>query len=162
MPLVEEIHKLLEPYLEDGKYFVVDLLVKPSRMGHQVTVLVDSDEGITISECASISRRLGKDIEARELFDTAYNLEVSSPGLDQPLRLPRQYAKNIGRNLKINLIDGSIVEGKLTSWNEEAIDIELPQPKKKKKKVEEAIATELSRTIPIDQINKALVQVSFK
>lgn len=160
MPLVEEIRSLLEPYLEGEKYFVVDLTVKPSRAGHQVTLLIDSDEGITISECASISRRLAKDLEEKELFDAAYTLEVSSPGLDQPLKLPRQYAKNVGRNLKVQLSDGSVVEGTLTAWSQEAIVLELPKPKKKKKGAEDE--SESTKTIPLTQITKALIQVSFK
>src|SRR5690606_12333974 len=121
MPLVEDISTLLKPYLEEGKYVVVDLTVKASRSGHLVTLQLDSDEGITISECASISRRLAHDIEAKGIFEAAYNIEVSSPGLDQPLRLPRQYAKSIGRNLKVHLTDGEVIEGKLTDFSEQEI-----------------------------------------
>lgn len=160
MSLVEEIGSLLEPYLENGKFFVVNLTAKAARSGHQVVVLLDSDEGITIEECASISRRLANDLETKEIFDGAYNIEVSSPGLDQPLILPRQYNKNVGRNLKVLLNDGQSLSGKLNEVNEGGIVIELPQPRKKPKKGEEE--PERIKSVSFGDIAKAFVEISFK
>lgn len=161
MSLTEEIGSMLEPYLEDGRFFVVSLTVKPVRSAHHITVLVDSDEGVTIEQCASISRRLAHQIETREMFGDAYNIEVSSPGVDQPLVLPRQYRKNVGRELKIQLKDGSTVTGKLTGIGEdEVLTIELPRPKKKPKAGEPE--PELSKTIPLSEVTKTVVQISFK
>ena len=76
-------------------------------------ILLDSDEGITIQECADISRSLDQELEAVETPETNYALEVSSPGLDQPLRLPRQYQKNVGRDLKVTLETGQALTGTL-------------------------------------------------
>ncbi len=160
MLLVEDINALLEPYLESGRFFVVSLTAKPVRSAYHISVLLDSDEGITIEQCASISRRLAHDIEAREIFQTAYNIEVSSPGLDQPLVLPRQYVKNIGRNLKVQLSDGQVLEGRLTAVNDQELSLELPKPKKKPKRGEEE--PELNKTIPLRDVAKAFVQISFK
>jgi ribosome maturation factor RimP len=160
MPLVEEIERLLEPYLENGKYFVVSLTAKPLRSTYQVVILLDSDEGITISECASISRRLAHDLESNEIFTDAYNIEVSSPGLDQPLVLPRQFAKNIGRNLKVYLKDGDTVTAKLVSLTDDGLSVELPKPKKKPKKGEEE--PELAKYIAFTDVTQAFVEISFK
>ena len=160
MLLVEEISTLLQPYLEDDRFFVVSLTAKPVRSVYQVSILLDSDEGITIEQCASISRRLANDIETKEIFDTAYNIEVSSPGLDQPLVLPRQYIKNIGRNLKVQLSDGQSLEGKLIAVNDQELLVELPKPKKKLKRGEEE--PELNKTIPLQEVAKAFVEISFK
>lgn len=151
---------MLAPLLEDGDCFLVDIAIKPSKLSQKVTILVDSDEGITIQQCTSISRRLAKQFEELEVFTQAYTLEVSSPGLDQPLLLPRQYKKNVGRNLKITLKSGEILQGTLTDAGDSDITIQLPAPKKKPKTpVDEA---SLVRTIALDDISKALIEISFK
>src|ERR1700756_1443840 len=104
--LVEE--KIKE--IERPDLFVVD--VKFHTNGRLV-VLVDGDNGIGIAECVQISRYVGFKLEEENTIDTAYNLEVSSPGVDFPLNLPRHYAKNVGRRLYIKLADGTKVEAKL-------------------------------------------------
>jgi len=160
MTIKEQLEALLEPLLEDGNCFLVDIIIKPSKVSQKVSILVDSDEGITIQQCTSISRRLAKQLEELEVFAEAYTLEVSSPGLDQPLVLLRQYLKNLGRNLKVTLKTGESVSGQLIEAKEESIILQLPEPKKKSKTpVDEA---SLKREIPVDQISKALVEISFK
>ncbi len=160
MTIKEHLEVLLAPFLEEGNYFLVDIQIKASKVSQKVTILVDKDEGITIQECTSISRRLAKQLEEQEIFTDAYTLEVSSPGLDQPLVLLRQYLKNLGRNLKVTLKTGEIISGQLTEAKENEITLQLPEPKKKSKvPVDEA---SLKREIPVDQISKALVEISFK
>jgi ribosome maturation factor RimP len=90
----EQITELLQPYLEDDRIFIVEVKVGEGKIRQTITILLDTDEGIKIEECASISRRLAHFIETNELIKDAYNLEVSSPGIDQPLLLKRQYVKN--------------------------------------------------------------------
>ena len=160
MTLQEQIEVLLEPLLEDGRYFVVSLSLPASKINQKVRILLDSDEGITIEECARISRQLGARLEEQEVFKTAYTLEVSSPGLDQPLYLPRQYQKNVGRELKVTLQTGESLVGTLEEVKGESIVLQLQPPKKKTKvPVEEA---SLRPEIPLATIAKAVVQVSFK
>lgn len=161
MTLKENLEMLLTPFLEEGRIFIVDIQIKPSRSSQKVTILVDSDEGITIQECTSISRRLAKQLEELDLFADAYTLEVSSPGLDQPLVLPRQYHKNVGRDLKITLKTGDIVKGKLLEvLSDEAVLIGLPEPKKKPKV---PVDPETYRqTIQLESVSKAFVEISFK
>lgn len=161
MTIKEHLTILLDPFLEEGRIFVVDIIIKPSKVSQKITILVDSDEGITIQECTSISRRLAKQLEELEVFTEAYTLEVSSPGLDQPLVLPRQYKKNVGRNIKATLKTGEAISGKLTEVDEDHIILSLPEPKKKPKAppVDEA---SLQRSIELKDISKAMVEISFK
>jgi ribosome maturation factor RimP len=128
----------------------------------KVLILLDKDEGITIEECASVSRRLAAVLEAEETIEGSYNLEVSSPGLDQPLKIPRQYKKNVGRDLKVTLTDGETITGKLTAAEEDYIVLLPPAPKKKKKLTEGEVEVDPSVRIELSTINKAIIQVSFK
>jgi len=160
MTIKEHLGILLDPMLEEGNIFLVDIIIKPSKVSQKITILIDSDEGITIQECTSISRRLAKQLEELEVFTEPYTLEVSSPGLDQPLILTRQYLKNIGRNLKVTLRTGEAVSGTLIEANEEAIKLQLPMPKKKSKvPVDEA---SLFKDISLTDISKAMIEISFK
>ena len=160
MAFKEQIEAFLEPLLDDGRYFIIDIQFKPVRGSQKVLILLDSDEGITIQECADISRQLGDALEAEEIVETAYTLEVSSPGLDQPLRLPRQFRKSVGRDLKVTLNTGETLTGTLVEAKDDSIVLQLPTPKKKKKATEEE--PNLRPKIKLDDVAKALVQVSFK
>lgn len=160
MTIKEHLGILLDPMLDEGNIFLVDIIIKPSKVSQKIIILIDSDEGITIQECTSISRRLAKQLEELEVFTEPYTLEVSSPGLDQPLILTRQYLKNIGRNLKVTLKTGEAVSGTLIEANEELIMLQLPMPKKKSKvPVDEA---SLLKNISLIDISKAMIEISFK
>src|SRR5919199_1422138 len=93
------IIELLQPYLNDGEFYIVDVQVVGRQAGRlKVTILLDSDTGITIDQCADISRRLGVEMDEGNFFgESAFTLEVSSPGVDFPLTFPRQFIRNIGR-----------------------------------------------------------------
>jgi ribosome maturation factor RimP len=147
--LVEE--KIAE--IERPDLFVVH--VKMHSNG-KLIILVDGDNGIGIAECAAISRYVGFKLEEENTIEEAYNLEVSSPGLDMPLTSVRQYTKNIGRDLAIKMADGVKREGKLTALAEDAIVIE-EQIKQKGKKAEV-----IESVIPIDKITETKVLISFK
>jgi len=154
----ERIRELLEAQLADSPFFVVDVLVSRSKITPKVTIALDGDTGIGIDACADVSRELDKQIEAEELFPKGYVLEVSSPGIDQPLKLPRQYAQHTGRQLRVQLRDGSLKTGKLESVaGDEIILLQETTNKANKKKKEIT-----SVSILIQDIDKAFVLVSFK
>ena len=155
MELTETIKALAEKHLPDENFFIVDVISKGISGKTKVLVLLDSDTGITIDDCANLSRSLSEDIELEELIDVAYILEVSSPGLDHPLSSVRQYRKNIGRRLKVRLNDNSMVEGELKAVNDDAIVLAAEKKENKKKVIEE-------KTINFSEIEKANVLVSFK
>ncbi|MES2517155.1 MAG: ribosome maturation factor RimP [Bacteroidota bacterium] len=154
----EKIIELLQPYLEDDRIFIVEVKMTEGKIRQSIIILLDTDEGIKIEECASISRRLAHFIETHELIQDAYNLEVSSPGIDQPLIFKRQYVKNIGRNLKLQTVAEGEKIGTLENVTDEGIALKEEVKKSKGKKVE---LTE-SIMIPFGNIQQAKVQISFK
>jgi ribosome maturation factor RimP len=133
--------------------FLVD--VKMHSNG-KLIILVDGDKGIGIADCAAISRHVGFHLEEENVLDTAYNLEVSSPGIDEPLVLPRQYVKNVCRSLAIKMADGGKKEGKLTGITEDAVIIEEISKQKGKK------AEAIESVVPLTQITETKVLISFK
>lgn len=152
------VTELLQPYLNEDQFFIVDIQVSPSRNRHKITVLLDSDTGIRIDECAQISRRLGNQLEEADIFEgQAFTLEVSSPGLDQPLLLPRQYHKNVGREVVVLLNDGQTRRGRLEEVAKNGI-LFRETPARRLKKNESPPEPVL---IPFADIRRTTVQVSF-
>ncbi|GAB3997780.1 ribosome maturation factor RimP [Spirosoma daeguense] len=164
------IIELLQPYLNNGHIYVVDCQVAGRQGGRiKVTVLLDSDIGITIDECAQVSRQLGAVMDEMNFFDEKpFTLEISSPGIDYPLTFPRQFVRNIGRQIIVALTDGTTRAGRLESVADEQIVLDiLPVKKSKSKKKKEAdVVAETSPVgptpIPFEQIKKANVEISFK
>lgn len=125
--LISEKAKVL--LAETPSEFLVEVRIKPTN---NVKVFIDGDEGVTIQKCIALNRKLAKDFEENQVFPADdFSLEVSSPGLDEPLKLLRQYKKNIGRLVEVTLSDGTVKEGKLLAVHEDAIDIEELTGKKK-------------------------------
>ncbi len=149
----EKIEQYLSPLIEEQDLFLVETKVSP---GNKIIVYLDGMQGVSIDQCKSISRTLLNEAALEDTF-TKHALEVSSPGLNNPLIHMKQYEKNIGRQLNITLNDGSTQKGKLTNVNTNEIVLERSKKNKKTKK------EEISKlNIIIDNIKKAKVQVSFK
>lgn len=87
----------------DPGLFLVDVIVRGRKGSRVVEVFLDHDTGLPMDTIASVSRQLGARLEEDEVIDGAYKLEVSSPGVDRPLSAPRQYAKNVGRSLRLTV-----------------------------------------------------------
>ncbi len=108
---------------EEPVYFLVDLRIKPTN---NVKVFLDGDSGITIEKCVQVNRKLYRKLEEAAIFpDGDFSLEVSSAGLDEPLKLFRQYKKNIGRLVEVQLQDGTQKEGQLKDVSNEGIVLEI-------------------------------------
>jgi ribosome maturation factor RimP len=133
--------------------FLVDVKIHSNG---KLIILVDGDSGIGIKDCAAISRHVGFHLEEENAIEHAYNLEVSSPGIDAPLKQKRQYEKNIGRNVSVKNIDSAKREGKLLLVADDGVTIE--EIKKEKGKKAEIIES----FIPFDQIAETKVLISFK
>jgi ribosome maturation factor RimP len=154
MNIEKRTAELVEEKIADmPNLFLVDVKMHPNG---KLIVLVDGDNGIGIADCVAISRHVGFHLEEENVIDIPYNLEVSSPGIDTPLTLQRQYAKNIGRTLSIKMDDGAKREGKLLSAAESEITIEETIKEKGKK------AVTVESTIPTDKITETKVLISFK
>lgn len=114
----------------DGDIFLVDMRVKPVN---NLRIYLDADSGLGIEKCIKINRALYRQIEETGLYpDENFSLEVSSPGVDEPLKLNRQYKKNVGRDVEVTMNDETKKEGKLIEANEEGIIIEFAEGKGKK------------------------------
>jgi len=154
MNVEKRVKELVEEKIADRPdLFLVDVKM---HVNGKLSILVDGDNGVAIADCVAISRHVGYHLEEENTIEQAYNLEVSSPGIDTPLQSLRQYNKNIGRSVSIKLNDGSKREGKLLSADESAIVIE-EQIKEKGKK-----AQIVENSIPLDQISETKVLISFK
>jgi ribosome maturation factor RimP len=154
MDLVDNIKKLATEKLVSPNHFIVNVIASTRKGPQKILVVLDGDEGVTIDHCADLSRELSKALDELGWLDESYMLEVSTPGLDQPLVSLRQFRKNIGRGMKVKLAD-EVVEGKLAEATEDKITLiqETGSGKKKETKNIE---------IPFASIEKAFVLVSFK
>ena len=150
---LEKIEEFVKNFITESKdLFVVDIKIAP---GNKVTVLLDGDKGVTIDNCTVINRALYKFIEEKAVFGNSnFSLEVSSPGLDEPLKLFRQYKKNTGRFIEITLKDSTRKEGKLMEASEDGVIIETESGKGKKKETKQ-------ESVLFDQIKNTKIQVKF-
>ncbi len=147
--VLEKIESLLGPLLDGTDMFVVNMRIKPTN---NVKVFLDSDSGLSIEKSATINRKLYALIEAEQLFpDGDFSLEVSSPGVDEPLNGLRQYKKNIGRKVEITPLEGSEQTGILKQVTDDGIVLEMTNKKKEITTAE----------IPFSQIKKTVVQIIF-
>lgn len=142
---------MLHPIIAGTDIFVVRMKIKPTN---NIKVYLDADDGFPISKSSSVNRQLRKAIDESGMFPEGdYSLEVSSPGIDEPLLFHRQYVKNIGRKLELTLNDGTVHTGMLKEVTEAQVTLEVPAaPKKKETKMVE---------IPTESIKQAIVQITF-
>ena len=147
------IAQMITTLLADNPgYFLVEIKANPAN---NIKVFLDADGGVSIDQCVKYNRALYKQIEESGIFPEGdFSLEVSSPGLDEPLKLKRQYIKNTGRNVEVILHDGSKVEGKLLAVND--ADIQVEEVKGKNKKIQT-----IQHTIRIDNIKTTKIQIQF-
>jgi len=154
MNIEQKVSELVEQKIADRPdLFLVGVKM---HLNGKLIILMDGDSGIGIADCAAISRHVGFHLEEENVIEQAYNLEVSSPGIDTPLVLKRQYEKNIGRNVSVKQLDGVKREGILLQVSEEGITIEEKIKEKGKK------AELVESLIPFDKITETKVLISFK
>lgn len=147
--LEQKINNLLEGH---SSHFLVEVRIKPTN---NVKVFIDADEGIMLSTLIEYNRKLYKEIEESGLFPADdFSLEVSSPGLDEPLKKHRQYKKNVGRYVHITKNDGTIVEGKLMEAADDGVIVETETGKGKKKEIKQ-------ETVLFTDIKTTKIQVKF-
>jgi ribosome maturation factor RimP len=150
--LEKTIGKLLEQKLQEEGFkdcYIIDIV---HHQGNTLQVFIDSDKGIGFDTCRKISRYLEEKIETNRLFGEKYVLEVSSPGVERPLVLLRQYPKHAGRNIDLYLKDGSVETGKMQKVQDRTIFIEKKVNKSAKELIE----------VPFENIEKSYIKISFK
>jgi len=154
MDIKSKLTVLANESLIDQSQFVVDVIVS-SRNISKIIVIIDGDNGISIEDCSTISRVISGKIDKLELVSNSFSLEVTTPGLDSPLRMPRQFVKNIGRKLRIHKTDKEIIEGILKAVNTD--DIVIVEERKDKKKI-----IEEEKILSFNELEKVFVLISFK
>jgi ribosome maturation factor RimP len=150
---IQAIEQMMKGLLEsEPAYFLVDITIKPVN---NIKVFVDADSGVIIEKCVAFNRHLYKEIEESELYPAGdFSLEVSSPGLEEPLKLHRQYVKNMGRLIEVTPIEGIVLTGVLKEVSGKEITLIEEKGKNKKKEFVEHI-------IPFDNIKTTKIQIVF-
>ena len=148
--MISKIEALLAPLLEGTDMFVTNLQIEP---GNNIKLFLDADEGLNVQKSVSINRQLVAQIDELGWYPNGdSSLEVSSPGVDEPLRSIRQYKKNIGRTLAVTNIEDLEQIGVLKAVTEEGISLEVKISKKKETALVE---------LPFENIKQSIVQVIF-
>jgi ribosome maturation factor RimP len=149
------IRGYLEEELDRRDLFLVEVNVRPVN---KIVVFLDSIKGVTLEECMAIHRFLESKMD-RNVED--YDLEISSPGLDKPLKLPVQFEKNKGRMLEVVKTDGIKVTGKLVGLSDGLIRLEI-NVKVKDAKTGKKKTIETIQSLRPEEIKTAKVVISLK
>lgn len=150
MELVAEL--LVEP--EFDSYFLVEIVLKNSK----VEVFLDSDTSVEYGMCKKISRHLEGYLDESKALGEEYTLDVSSAGVGKPLKLQRQYLKNVGRDLEVKKLDGTTVSGLLLKASDIQIELETEVKVKEGKK---NVIKKVIHEIPFSEIKIATVKIRF-
>ena len=151
MALKDQISELITPALHEAGYFLEEVnLVTPGQ--HRiVTVIVDGESALNLDQVTEASKIVSALMdEAAFMGEAPFTLEVTSPGIDRPLTLPRHFAKNISRLLKVTKNDGTTVEGRLISSSDSDITVAFTT----KKETNDVV-------VPIADIKRAVVEIEF-
>ena len=151
MALKDQISELITPALQQAGYFLEDINVVSPGNHRIVTVIVDGESALNLDQVTVASKLVSELVdEASFMGETPFTLEVTSPGIDRPLTLPRHFAKNVTRLLKVTMSDGSVVTGRITSNTDSDVTLTVTE----KKEVKE-VAVELA------DIKRAVVEIEF-
>ncbi len=150
-----KVEQLVHEFLETRKdLYLVDLKISA---GDDITVILDGDEGLSLQDCLDASRAIEFNLD-REEHD--FSLQVMSPGLSEPLKLPRQFKKNMGREIEVLLNSDEKIQGEVVAVDDEKVTIVLRyrRPKLIGKGKEDVVE---NKEIPYADIKKALVVIKF-
>lgn len=151
MALKDQISELITPALHQAGYFLEDVnLVTPGN--HRiVTVIVDGESALNLDQVTVASKLVSELMdEATFMGETPFTLEVTSPGIDRPLTLPRHFAKNVTRLLKVTKTDGIVVTGRITSNTDSEVTLSVVEKKETKEVV-----------VALADIKRAVVEIEF-
>ena len=146
LTLQQRVYRIVEGVLTDPTLFIVDVEVRGNKGSRVVDIFIDSDGALDVNTLADLSREIGFMLDSEDVVDGRYQLNVSSPGLDRPLKTNRQLKKNIGRQLKVTRESEdkhAVLKGKLLEVTEESIQLAVT-----KKRVED---------IPLKEVVEAKV-----
>jgi ribosome maturation factor RimP len=155
MDLGKEVSSLVEQFIDNDEIFLVDVDIKGKPGNLKIQVFIDGDQSVNVDECSKISRKLTNELEEKDMIDGRYLVEVSSPGVDRPLKLIRQFSKHIGRELAILTKDNKKYQGELLDVLNDEIEISIKSSKIKKE------LDSNSLILPVTDIEKSTVVLRF-
>jgi ribosome maturation factor RimP len=151
MALKDQISELVTPALTQAGYFLEDINIVTPGQHRIVTVIVDGESALNLDQVTVASKLVSELLdEATFMGETPFTLEVTSPGIDRPLTLPRHFAKNVTRLLKVVKSDGEVVTGRIASNS----DLEVTLTVTEKKTTSDVV-------VAIADIKRATVEIEF-
>ena len=151
MALKDQISELVTPALSQAGYFLEDINIVTPGQHRIVTVIVDGESALNLDQVTVASKLVSELLdEATFMGETPFTLEVTSPGIDRPLTLPRHFSKNATRLLKVVKTDGDVVTGRITSNTD--VDVTLTVTEKK---------TTTDVVVALTDIKRATVEIEF-
>ena len=158
--LIDKIEELMLPRLEEMDLFLVDVVISAN---YKIQIFVDGIPSVTIKQCTQLSRFIESYLDEDTRVPEKYTLEVSSPGMSNPLRVPKQFQKRIGSTLKLTLNDGQQIAMILKEVNETTLTGLLTKIEAKSKKPSKEIKEEDLEAVSVDliDIKQALLHFNF-
>jgi ribosome maturation factor RimP len=151
MSLSEKITELVQPTIEKAGFFLEDVHVVSPGKHRIVTCVVDGKTPLNLDQVTSVSRDISELLDAADFMDdSAFTLEVTSPGVDRPLTLARHWHKNLNRLVKVVNQDGSVVNGRVTSVEDSQVILNEDIKGKTKE-----------HTVNFADIKRATVEIEF-
>ena len=123
----DKLFKLIQPLCDEEKIFLEDISLQGDSRNKLVKIIVDTESGVTLYECQSLSKKISDIFFRKDLFQGNYRLEVSSPGTDKPLEKPFEFRRNVGKNLIVHYLkDGEIksITGELLDYDDNKISVQ--------------------------------------
>ncbi|MFF9482358.1 ribosome maturation factor RimP [Streptomyces sp. NPDC014733] len=149
----ERLRGLLEPLVAARELDLEEIDVTPAGKRRVLRVVVDSDAGVQLDECAELSREVSQALDDSDVMGGApYTLEVTSPGADRPLTELRHYRRAVGRLIKAQLREGGELVARIRTVDEDGLDLEVPGVKGRKP---------TQRRLAFDEVAKARVELEF-
>jgi ribosome maturation factor RimP len=121
MPLNEDISAAIRPIIEASGNYLEELTITSAGKVKILTVIVDSDSHLNLDQITAVTKEISEVIETLELGDSAFTLEVTSPGIDRPLTKPRHWRKNFDRLVKITMTSGQDIQGRIGEATETTV-----------------------------------------
>jgi ribosome maturation factor RimP len=151
MSLSEKITELVQPAVEKAGFFLEDVHVVSPGKHRIVTCIVDGQAPLNLDQVTSVSRDISELLDAADFMDdAAFTLEVTSPGVDRPLTLPRHWYKNVNRLVKVINQDGSVVNGRITTVEDSQVVL-----------VEDIKGKTKEHLVQFANIKRATVEIEF-
>jgi ribosome maturation factor RimP len=157
--LKDVITQEITRHFEGTDLFLVEVNVLPNG---KIEIFADGTVNITIDQCAAISRHIEHYLESNGYVGEKYTLEVSSPGMDQPLKTARQYQKHTGKDVDVVLKNGNKITGTLLAFDEEKITLQVIEEKKKKKKTDTEETADAPQDFSFEAIKSVKKHFNFK